>query len=79
MWQHCNIPTLASADFYLFPQLKSALKERRLRDATDIIKNVMDKLKRFSQNGFHECSQNLYTHWQKCIVVQGVHFEGNVA
>ena len=78
-WQHCNIPTLASADFYLFPRLKSALKGRCFRDAADITKNATDKLKRFSQNGFHECSQNLYTHWQKCIVVQGDYFEGNVA
>ena len=45
-------PDLAAADFYLFPRLKSALKGRRFCDATDIIKNATDELKRLSQNGF---------------------------
>jgi transposase len=31
-------PDLVPADFYLFPRLKSALKERRFCDVTDIIK-----------------------------------------
>jgi len=31
---------LASADFYLFPQLKSALNGQQVCDATDFIKNV---------------------------------------
>ena len=70
-----NVTTLTTSwlqlIFYVFPRLKSALN--------DITKNVTDELKRLSQNGFHECSQHLYTHWQKCIVVQGDYFEGNVA
>jgi transposase len=33
---------LASADFYLFPQLKSALKGQQVCDATDFIKNAME-------------------------------------
>jgi len=69
----------ASADFYLFPHLKSALKgQKHFRDATDIIKNVMKELKRLAQNDFQECFQCLYNHWQKCIVAQGDYFEGNV-
>jgi len=32
-------PGLATADFFLFPRLKSALKRRGFCDATDIIKN----------------------------------------
>jgi hypothetical protein len=32
-----------------------------------------------SLNGFQECFQHLYSRWQKCIVVQGDYFEGNVA
>jgi hypothetical protein len=34
-----NSPDLDTADFYLFPRLKSALKKRGFCDATDIIKN----------------------------------------
>jgi hypothetical protein len=53
---------LAPADFYLFPRLKSALTGRRFCDATGIIKNVNEELKRISQNGFQECFQHLYSH-----------------
>jgi len=42
-------PDLAPADFYLFPQLKSALKVQHFYDATDIIKNMTEELKRLSQ------------------------------
>jgi len=44
-------PDLAPADVYLFPLLNSALKERRFGDATAIIKNATEELKRLSQNG----------------------------
>jgi hypothetical protein len=72
-------PDLAVADFDLFPPLESALKERRGCDATDIIKNAMEKLKRLSPNGFQECFQHLYSRWLKSIVPQGNYFEGNIA
>jgi hypothetical protein len=45
-------PDLAQADFYLFPQLKSALKGQCFCDATDIIKNAMEELKRLSKLAF---------------------------
>jgi hypothetical protein len=41
-------PGLASVDFYQFPRLISALKGRRLCDATDILKNATEELKRLS-------------------------------
>jgi len=71
-------PDLAATDFYLFPQLKSALMGWHLCDATDIIKNAAEELQRLAQNWFQECSQHLYSSWQKCIVAQGYCFEGNV-
>jgi transposase len=73
-----SCPELAAADFYLFPQLKSALKGQHYRDATDI-KNAPEELKRLSQNSFQECFQHIYSRWQKCIFTQGDYFEGNVA
>ena len=42
---------LAAADFYLFPRLIS-LKGWRFSDATEIIKNAKEELKRLPQNGF---------------------------
>jgi hypothetical protein len=65
----------APADFYLFLQLKSAMKGRDFSVATDIIKNATEELKRLSQNGFQECFQHLYSRWRKCIVVNGDYFE----
>ena len=41
-------PDLVPTDFYLFPQMKSALKGRRFCDATDVIKNAKKELKRHS-------------------------------
>ena len=72
-------PDLAPAGFYLFPLLKSALKGRRFGDETDIIKNATKELKRFSQNDFQECFQQLYIRWPEYIVAQGDYFVGNVA
>jgi len=53
---------LTPADFYLFLGVKLAFMRRRFCDATDIIKNATEELKRLSQNGFHECFQHLYSH-----------------
>jgi len=45
-------PDLAAADFHLFPLTKWVLKGRCLCDATDVIKNATEELKRLLQNGF---------------------------
>jgi transposase len=52
---------LTPADFYLFPQLKSALKRWHFCDATDIIKNATEGLIRLSQNGFQLQAEGDYT------------------
>jgi hypothetical protein len=52
-------PDLASTDVYLFPRLNSALKGRRFCDATDVVKNEKEELKRLSQNGFQNVSNKL--------------------
>jgi hypothetical protein len=71
-------PDLALDDCYLFPRLNSALKRRGFCEASDIIKNATEELKRLTQNCFQECFHNLYRRWQKCIFAQGGSFEGNV-
>ena len=70
---------MPSANSYLFPQLKSALKGQPFCFATAITKNVMEELKSLSQNSIQECFQQLYSCWQKCIVAQWDYYEGNVA
>jgi len=42
-------PDLSSADFYLFPRLKSPLKGRRFCNGTDIIQNATKELKSLSK------------------------------
>ena len=59
--------------------MKSTLKGRSFCDPTDIIKNATEELKRLPQHGFQGCFQQFYSRWQKCIVVHGEYFEGNVA
>jgi hypothetical protein len=72
-------PDLAPADFHLLPLLKSASKGRHFCGTNDTNENATEELKRLSQNGFQACFQHLYSHWQKCIVAQEEHSEGNVA
>jgi transposase len=54
-------PDLATAEVYLFPQLKSPLKGRSFCYATDTIKNATKELKRLSQNGFPLSQAYSYT------------------
>jgi len=67
---------LAPTDVYLFSRLSSALKGRRFCDATDIVKNEKEELKRLSQNGFQDVST--YCRWKKCNFAQEDCFEGNL-
>jgi hypothetical protein len=48
-------PDPAATIFYLFPRLKTTMKRRHFCDASDIIKNATEELKRLSQNCFDEC------------------------
>jgi hypothetical protein len=44
-------PDLVPVDSFLFPGLQSVLKGRSFCDATTVIKNATEELKRLSQNG----------------------------
>ena len=69
-------PDLAKAEFYLFRPLKSGLRGRNFRDATDIIKNATEELQRLSQTDIQDCLKHLYSRWQKCVFSQWGYFEG---
>jgi hypothetical protein len=53
-------------DFFLFLQLKSVLKGQQFVRTEDVTANVTRALTEVSKNGFQECFQKLYGHWQKC-------------
>ena len=60
-------PDLVPDDCYLLPGLKSALKGRLFCDATTLIKNTTEELKRHSQNGFKNAGTNLQSLTAVCI------------
>ena len=62
---------LDPGDFYFLSRMNSASNWHCLIDAINSIKNVTEELKILSKNGFQECFQQLYSHWQKCIFGQG--------
>ena len=64
-------PDLAATDFCLFPSLKLTLTGRRVCNNTDIIKNALEELKRFSKIVFPKFFQHFYSRWQNSIVVPG--------
>jgi len=64
-------PDMDPAVSYLFTRMESALKGRRFCDATDIVKNATEKLKKLSQNVFQKCFQHIYSCWQKWVVARG--------
>jgi hypothetical protein len=56
-----NFIDLAAADFYLLPRLKSALRLWHFCDATGLIKNATEELKRLSKYVFQKHSRQLYS------------------
>jgi hypothetical protein len=70
-------PDLPATGFYLFPPLKSALEGWHFCDATSIIRNATEELKRLSQNGRN--IPNTFLFAGSSVVAQNDCFEGNVA
>jgi len=61
-------PDLPAADFYLFLQLRAAVKRQYFCDAVCITQNMIEGLRGLSQNDLQESFQHLYSRWQKCVV-----------
>jgi hypothetical protein len=67
-------PDLDPTNLYQFPRQKSKLNGRRFCDATDMIKNAMEELKRLLQNDFQGFFQQIFSRWKKRVFAQ----EGNM-
>jgi hypothetical protein len=61
---------LALDDLWLFPKIKTALKELRYQDIEDIQKNVVMALKAIPQQEFQKYFQQWQHHWAKCMSAQ---------
>jgi hypothetical protein len=54
-------PDIAPCDFYLCPQVKKEINERRFETEIDAVKALEAILKRLSKNGF----QQVFEQWQQ--------------
>jgi transposase len=70
-------PDLASADFFLFPKLKSTLKDRRFQTVEEIKEKSLQYFRAIPQNTFQDTFQNWKKCWEWCIKSRGEYFEGD--
>ena len=70
-------PDLAPADFFLFPQLKSALKSHRFDTIDGIKENATDVLRNISENDYENCFSGWTDRWLCFVNAEGKYFEGN--
>jgi hypothetical protein len=65
---------LAQNDFWLFPEIKFALKGRRFQDTEYTQKSVVTALKAIPQQEFQKFFQH---RWSKCIAAEVEYFKGD--
>jgi len=65
-------PDLVPVDFYLFSRIKSISKGQNFSDATEIIKNVTEELRKLAQNGFRLYFRYPSSRCQKYICTLGL-------
>jgi hypothetical protein len=63
-------------DFFLFPRLKSIMKDARFADVTAIKERVTTVLRSIPKEAFADSFQKLYERCQQCVVKDGDYFEG---
>jgi hypothetical protein len=70
-------PDLGPCDFWLFPKLKTALKEQRFADLSDIQRNMKTLLPDIPENDFQDCFRQRHHRLTKCIASHGEYFEND--
>ena len=72
-------PNLTPADFFLFPKLKTTLKERRFQTIEEIQENAIRELRAITESAFQEALQQWKKHWERFIASSWDYFEGDSA
>jgi hypothetical protein len=67
-------PDLASADFWLFPELESVVKGKRFSEVEDIT-SVEKILKDILAQDFKNCFEQWAKRWEHCKEMEGDYFE----
>jgi transposase len=70
-------PDLVPADFFLFPKLKSTLKESRFNTFDEIQKNSTKELLTIPKEAFQRAFQSWQKRWERCVASEGNYFEGD--
>jgi methylmalonyl-CoA mutase cobalamin-binding subunit len=63
-------------DFFLFPRLKSIMKDARFANVAAIQERVTAVLRSIHKEAFADSFQELYERCQQCVVKDGDYFEG---
>jgi hypothetical protein len=63
-------------DFFLFPRLKSIMKDARFADVAAIQERVTSFLRSIPKEAFADSFQKLYERCQQCVVKDGGYFKG---
>ena len=71
-------PDLAPADFFLFPELKAALKGR-FQTTEEIQENTVRELRAITESAFQEAFQQREKGWERCIASRENFFGGDSA
>jgi hypothetical protein len=60
-------PDISTPASVLYPRLKSISKGQRFANDEEVTAKATRAMSDVSKNGFQECFQKLYEHWQKYI------------
>jgi hypothetical protein len=74
MLQPSCSPQLAPCDFFLFQEVKMAVKGHHF-ESTDDIRSVMQVINDIPQNALQECYKQWQHCWKRCAQAQGMYFE----
>jgi hypothetical protein len=70
-------PDFALCDFFLFPRLKSTLKEKRFQDVVEIQLNMTRQLQAIPKQVYQTCTEKWKDRWNRYIQSGGSYFEGD--
>jgi transposase len=69
-------PDLAPSDFFLFPKLKTNLKEHHFGTVENVQAAATRALYNISSGDFLRCYEEWHQRWNRCIRSQKAFFEG---
>lgn len=68
-------PDLTACDFFLFPKLKTLLKDKKFENTEELQKESLEGLSSISKSEFRMCFDQWEKQWERCINSLGDYFE----